>query len=217
MDSKEQAIVAVIHERIRARVFNESDVLSLLVVARQYAEPNTPVRELGDFVAHRERDRGVLHRYLQHLCEFRDALLAGRRATLRSATIFDTADLHGAFASVLNQFDLPPLSEAQVSDLLVCAMCILQQVQLMESNQQIGRLMLARTETEVLLLGLVPAKNANNEPISLSVPALAVANSYCGGPPGTTPEIFQELVEARCFQDKLRFYINSDTGPSQVP
>ncbi|MDH3457606.1 MAG: hypothetical protein OER90_12280 [Gemmatimonadota bacterium] len=208
MDEKERAIVATIHDRIRARAFDENDVLSFLIVTRHYAGADTPLRELGDFVAHRERDRGLMQRYLQHVCEFRDAFLAGRAATLHSKPVFGVSDVHASLGSALEQFDLPLLCEAEVNDVLATAMSILQQVQLFDGKKHIGRLVLARTDAELQLLGLVHVKQASKGPVEFAVPALAVQNSYCGVPKGTTPVPFDALVEAKCFEGRLKFYVN---------
>ena len=212
MDSKERAIVAALHGRIQASAFGESDVLGFLIATREYAHSNSPLRELGDFVAHRERDRGILQRYLRHVCEFRDAFLAGLPAILHSEVIFSLKDLHATLTSTLQRFDLPSLNEAQTGDLLACAMSILQQVRLSDGKKQIGRLALGRTATELQLLGLVHVKQADKGPIEFAVPALIVPNRYCAGPLGTTPTIFQEPVEARWCDGMLKLYVNGSAA-----
>lgn len=204
MDAKEKALVTRLRDRIAAREFGEADVLSLLIMLRQYASAGSSVRELGDFVAHRERDRGLLQRYIQHVCDFRDAYLAGKAATLHSAVIFDVPSLGASLADTLGRFGLQPLNKPQVCDLLACAMCILQAVQLYDGKQPIGRLVLARTEAELLLLGLVYVKQGSKRPIEFAVPALAVPNTYCAGPAGDTPDPFNSLVEASCVQGVLQ-------------
>jgi hypothetical protein len=57
MDAKEASLVADLHERVVNRLFHERDVLALLILLRDHAPKASPVRQLSDFIAHREKDR----------------------------------------------------------------------------------------------------------------------------------------------------------------
>lgn len=46
-------------------VFDEKDVLPFFILLRSYASSGSPTLEIGNFIAHRERDRGHIHEYLQ--------------------------------------------------------------------------------------------------------------------------------------------------------
>src|SRR5262245_13816243 len=60
MDAKEFRLVSELHTRISRATFHERDVLALLILMRPRTDDNSPARELSDFVAHREKDRGAL-------------------------------------------------------------------------------------------------------------------------------------------------------------
>ena len=74
MDAKEKVLVADLYKRIATRTFHERDVLALLILLREHAPKGSPVGELSDFVAHREKDRGSLKTYVHRIgiCIFSD-------------------------------------------------------------------------------------------------------------------------------------------------
>jgi hypothetical protein len=67
MDTKERWLIEQARATLEAGTFTERDVLGLLILLRRHAQLKSVVREIGDFVAHRERDRGILQTYLRHI------------------------------------------------------------------------------------------------------------------------------------------------------
>ena len=58
MDRKHQQLIRLLHDRIGTGMrFSETDTISLLILVRQAAGKH--VRELADFIAHRERHKGL--------------------------------------------------------------------------------------------------------------------------------------------------------------
>ena len=57
MDAKEIFLVQKIYKKIVNSSYNEFDIYALLMLLRQHVK-NGPIREFGDFIAHREKDRG---------------------------------------------------------------------------------------------------------------------------------------------------------------
>ena len=60
MDAKERWLIEQTLVTLEAGTFSERDVLALLILLRRHAQPTSVIREFGDFVAHREKDRGIL-------------------------------------------------------------------------------------------------------------------------------------------------------------
>ena len=54
MDSKEKHLVDELCRRCTQQIFHERDVLALLILLRGHSAAESPVRELADFIAHRE-------------------------------------------------------------------------------------------------------------------------------------------------------------------
>jgi hypothetical protein len=67
MDSKERLLVDELCRRITQQIFHERDVLALLILLRGHSAAKAPVRELADFIAHREKDLRALQKYVQHV------------------------------------------------------------------------------------------------------------------------------------------------------
>lgn len=62
MDAKEQFLIEQLTDTILSGPFSERDVLALLILLRRHAKQESVIREFGDFVAHREKDRGWLQK-----------------------------------------------------------------------------------------------------------------------------------------------------------
>lgn len=77
MDVKERWLLTGLSEQIGGGTFDERDVLAFLILLRRHTPNDHLVRELGDFVAHRERDRGMLRRYLADVQRMFDGLAPG--------------------------------------------------------------------------------------------------------------------------------------------
>jgi hypothetical protein len=67
MDAKEQWLVERAVATLRGGTFGETDVLALLILLRRVAPKFSPIREFADFIAHRERDRGILLSYIERV------------------------------------------------------------------------------------------------------------------------------------------------------
>lgn len=109
--------------------FTERDVIALLMLLRRDAEKGSPVQEFGDFVAHRERDRGLLQEYVNLV---RSALLPNRAGAIGLIPVpkLTSADLHISFNEVLAKLDLAKIDEELANRLIVCIISILEAVQI---------------------------------------------------------------------------------------
>ena len=98
MDAKEQRLVGDLYRRISERAFHERDVLALLILLRPHSAGGSPVRELSDFIAHREKDRGSLKTYVHHVVAYGEALVKRTAAQLK----IDVVHSAEAFCESLN-------------------------------------------------------------------------------------------------------------------
>jgi hypothetical protein len=74
MDSKERFLVDELCRRITQQIFHERDILALLILLRGHSAAKSPVRELADFIAHREKTLGKIKEYVQHVVAYGQAL-----------------------------------------------------------------------------------------------------------------------------------------------
>ena len=76
---------------VRSHTFDEREVLALLILLRPYSVAGAPVKELSDFVAHREKDRGSLKTYVQHVLTYCDAVVAQREGQVQIGVVHSVA------------------------------------------------------------------------------------------------------------------------------
>lgn len=205
MDAKESHLVADLHQRITSRSFHERDILGLLILLRDHAADASPVRELGDFVAHREKDRGALKKYVQHVAAYLEAAVKRTPAQVKIEFVHSRAAFCDSLNAVFARFSLPPLPAHLGDDVLACVMSLLQDVRLFHNRKEIGRLGLGRFNNELWLCAAVvePSKG-----VHMVFPAFGVPNRYCSAGDVQRLGAFSGLVEARCTEGRLRLYVH---------
>ena len=207
MDAKETHLVADLHDLITSRLFHERDILGLLILLREHAADSSPVRELGDFIAHREKDRGALKKYVQHVAAYLEAAAKKNPAQIKIESVHSSAAFHDSLNGVFTRFSLPPLSADLTDDVLTCVMSLLQDVRLFHNRREIGRLGVGRFTSELWLCAAVmePTKG-----VQVVFPALTVPNRYCSDGDVQRLGPFSGLLEARCTEGRLRLYVGSE-------
>jgi hypothetical protein len=201
IDAKEQFLVSQLYRRICARHFYEPDVAALLILLRRHAEKYSPVKELSDFIAHREKDRGTLKTYMNDLVRY------FRKETQRVSTdpIHSATDFKYSLNATLIAFNLSPLDSNLTNDVLTCIMSLLQDVRLMHDGIEISRLRLVRfRKNELWLAGSIPPLKTGIVH-AVMAPVLIVPNTYCSSQKTFGP--FPGLVEAKCKNGQLRLYL----------
>jgi hypothetical protein len=191
VDEKERSLIRAQRDRIAAGTFGEADVFFLLTLLRPVTAAGTAAHEIANFIAHREKDRGAIRDYLWRTKQTLDSLgkVAG---ILEIKPVFERAGVGTSLNRALESAGVMPLADGQIDQVLVCVISLLQHVRIVNrGGVAIGELVLARTASEVLLLGKVHVQSK----VDAVFPVLVAPNHYVPGPPGETPE-FLPLVEA---------------------
>jgi hypothetical protein len=207
VDAKEEVLVGDLYRRVKAYKFHERDVLAFLILLRLHSAANSPMRELSDFVAHREKDRGALKTYVHHVLTYCDAVVAKRAAQVQIGAVHSAVAFRDSLNATLAKFKLTPLNSDVTNDLLACVMSLLQDVRLFHNGVEIGRLVLGRLKKELWLLGAITMPGPKKIPVTF--PALIVPNNYCSSGDEKKLGAFNGLVEARCTKGRLRLYVGS--------
>jgi hypothetical protein len=207
MDAKEQLLVGDLYRRIRTRTFHERDVLAFLILLRPHSVAGSPVRELSDFVAHREKDRGSLKTYVHHVLTYGEALVAKRAAQVQIDVVHSAAAFRDSLNATLAKFNLAPFNPDVTDDVLACVMSLLQEVRLFHKGAEIGRLGLGRLKKELWLVEAITMPGPKKIPVIF--PALIVPNTYCSSGEEKKLGAFSCLVEARCTKGRLRLYVGA--------
>jgi hypothetical protein len=177
MDAKQTGILTDLHARITAGDFGEPEVHSLFALLRDDAVgKRNPIRELGDFVAHRERDRGRVHRYLTEMKSVLDQRET-KGGVLRVREVFSERQLADALDKECARHALAPLEPASHARVQFATLSMLQGVAMVDrAGARFGLLELAITRDRIELLGVVSlAKPAN---VGAAFPALTVGNAW---------------------------------------
>ncbi|MGE3979577.1 MAG: hypothetical protein AB7F94_18630 [Nitrospira sp.] len=214
MDAKEQNLVADLHQLITNHSFYERDILALLILLREHATDGSAVRELGDFVAHREKDRGALKKYVQHMNAFVEAAVKNGPAQMKVKPVYSSAEFRDSLNTSFARFGLPQVSPDLTDDVLICIMSLLQDVRIVHRREEIGHLLLSRFASELWLFAVVmePIKK-----VPVLFPALTVPNRHCPVWDAQPLAAFSGLVEARFTEGRLRLSVNGDPIDTKGP
>ena len=212
MDSKERFLVDELCRRITQQIFHERDVLALLILLRGHSAADSPVRELADFIAHREKDRGALKKYVQHVVAYGQALANGTAGQLKIEPVFTSAAFRDSLNAVLAGLSIPVFPNERSDDVLACTMSLLQDVRVFHEKKEIGRLGLSRFAGDLWLHGSVIMEPKG---VQVVFPALIVPNRYCAPVVSRkpSPRFFHETATIGCPPQKLRPMKRQETPP----
>ncbi len=202
MDNKESVLIDRCLTSFYQNTFVEMDVYLLLILLRQHSKKNSIVFELANFVAHRERDRGMLHKYIL------ETKLKAEKIGVESTTIvikerFKTADLFKDINQILLELEFLPLPNEISNEIMVCVISLLQDVKLVNNNKIIGHLVLAISKDEIELMGSVKPKGKiyKTTNIKINFPVLKAENIFYT--PITKREIENTVLTVRDASGKL--------------
>lgn len=214
MDAKEQNLVADLHKLITNQSFHERDILALLILLREHAANQSAIRKLGDFVAHREKDRGALKKYVHHVTAFVEAAAKNRPAQVNVEPVYSSADFCDSLNTSFAGFGLPQVSPDLTDDVLICIMSLLQDVRIFHKGREIGHLLLARFYSELWLFAEVVEPTKKDR---ILFPALTVPNRHCPVAGGEPLAGFSGPVEARFTEGRLQLSVNGDLIDTKGP
>lgn len=206
MNAKEQLLVGDLYHCIKTHRFHERDVLAFLILLRPHSVASSAVRELSDFVAHREKDRGSLKTYVHHVVTYAEALVTKKAAQLKIGVVHSAAAFRDSLNTTLAKFNLAPLNPDVTDDVFACVMSLLQEVRLFHKGAEIGRLGLGRLKKELWLVGAITMPGPKKIPVIF--PTLVVPNTYCSSGEEKKLGAFSGLVEARCTKGRVRLYVD---------
>jgi len=123
--------VSSIVKRILVGDYTYSDIKVLYINIRERARPGSITREIGDFVAHNERRKGLVFHRIKRYCESLSPVSQGLPAHLQVVDPYSeaevVADLQATLLSIFpnHKAYLDRLPERQ-QGIFMCVLCILQ-------------------------------------------------------------------------------------------
>ena len=131
MDKKARLLLDEYHRIFLGKNFVEHDVLGFFIFVREYISDST-IKELCDFIAHRNRDRGTTYEFAEKI---NDAFQIRDSHIPTEADIFYSNEHIG---KVINDFfishDLQKLNSPIIIEIITCLVCILQEIPIMKKD-----------------------------------------------------------------------------------
>jgi len=131
MDDKERYMVEQIHTVLLSGSFHEQDILRLFIILRNQARKGSLVEEFGDFVAHREKDRGLLK------SSMKSAMSALVNKTEVDFPQINTSEIHNALNGTFKSLGLQEIDERLANQITVCLISLLQFVKVVPDKKEI--------------------------------------------------------------------------------
>lgn len=167
MDPKERNIIVRIVENLRASNFDEQDVLLFLILLREHCDPQSPLRELAHFAAHRRRNRGAFHEFIIreiariNTSATRDSSTPGVQFVqnaLAQSPVYATSRLRSAILDLLRDQQLGGFNSERLDALIFCIVSLLQDCRFIDNTgNDVGRLILAFNSYRIALLAQITA------------------------------------------------------------
>jgi hypothetical protein len=202
MDTKERFLIDQSLSKILSGSFTELDVLALLIILRNHSDQHNLVREFGDFVAHREKDRGILKNYRDtvQLAFNSNSTTINEPITIK---VFTSSNIRDAFNEVLRSIGKSDLDIELANQITVCIISLLQSVQVKgKLDASIPQLKVGLTFEYIALLGQakLPAGHI------MAFPILVAQNKYKELPSSISEYmILDHTIEAYSLNGDFRF------------
>jgi len=144
MDAKDKLMVQRYHNKLVAHECDEDDVYATLILLRECSSKSSPLREVADFIAHRERDRGAVFQYLS---DTKKQFINASQRKPFSLTINEVYSEH-EFTDALNAafsiMHLANITPEAGSMAMACVISLLQGARFREDDQILSTLRCCR-------------------------------------------------------------------------
>ncbi|WP_407855571.1 hypothetical protein [Enterococcus hailinensis] len=179
MDNKESLLIDQCLGSFYENIFVETDVYLLLILLRQHSKKSSIVFELANFVAHRERDRGNVHKYIFET-KLKVEKIGTENTQIKISTMFDEHKLLKDINSILFELEKQTLSVEIADDLMLCVISLLQGVKLIKNNRVIGELKVSVSPTFFQLIGTIKPHGGKfkDKNIDIVFPVLRTKNDW---------------------------------------
>lgn len=216
MDSKEFQLISHFYKKIIKGKSDERDIYSFLMLIREYSPKPSPVREFGDFIAHRERDRGKIKDYLDSAQDFFYKYandIPSSKNGYEVKPVFTMEEIYESFNITLKNIGFPNLDQISVRNIMLCIMSLLQNVaiyRIVNSKKKskkilIGRLYITMDKKNVTLFGRVGVKvKKDNKKVYMVLEIMSLEHLITDIALDSGHNIFENILEV--------INVNGETG-----
>lgn len=177
MDKKERQLFDYYYTKFADRSFDEKDVLSFLLFIRVDAQDNKVMKELGDFIVHRENCTGFVKEFFKECKQIIDNLGKGRKQKIEN--LFSFKEIRNGFNAFFIDQGYEKMTPEVINDFILCIISLLQNVKLLSGNshKEVGHLSFAASSKELFLMGNMKVLHKGRF-IPVTFPVLSVRNMY---------------------------------------
>lgn len=128
MDLKESQLFNEIYQKLADKTFGEMDIYSFYILSREYAKDESWLYELGNFIAHRKRDRGRIFKKFDTLHKYHSGKYC-KESYLKHMDGIPAFNLDGFRSEIhtfLEQFDKPKLDDNIVKEIMLYTFSLMQ-------------------------------------------------------------------------------------------
>ncbi|AOV07352.1 hypothetical protein [Sporosarcina ureilytica] len=176
MDKKEKQLVDYYYGKFSERSFDEKDLYSFLMVVREHSRDHEVIRELTDFIVHRENSMGYAKAYIDECKEIINNL--GKTKVRRKIEhLYSFKEIRNGFNALFQELGLERLPVEIMNDFLICIISLLQGVKIVSGNKNVGHLSFAASSKELFLMGNMTILNQGRK-MPITFPVLSVNNLY---------------------------------------
>ncbi len=200
-------LVNYFYDKFSERTFDEKDFYGFLMIIKEEASNIEVIKELTDFIVHRERNTGYSKAYLEECKEIINNL--GKEKVRRKIeNIFSFKEIRNGFNTLFQHLGFEKLPPDMINDFIICIISLLQSVKIVSGskNKEIGHLSFAASSKELFLMGNMTIRNQGRY-MPITFPVLSVKNIYEHITPQDkkdTPYLFDnELMEVINANNKL--------------
>lgn len=195
------------YQKFSQRIFDEKDLFSFLMLVRENASDNKVIKELGDFIVHREKSTGYVKEYLDDCKQIINDLGKNKKRR-KIEDIFSFKEIRNGFNALFLQLGYEKLANDIINDFILCIISLLQSVKLVSGSlhKEVGHLSFAASSKELFLMGNMTILNQGRY-MPITFPILSVNNRYEAIKPQDskdTPYLFDnELIEVIHIDGKM--------------
>ncbi|WP_378954744.1 hypothetical protein [Pelosinus sp. sgz500959] len=198
-DTKELQILKSFHHKIEQNAFDEKDIYSFLNLIKKFAKKNTPMFELGDFIAQREKHRGYIHTYLLDVKAKLDKSVK-EKVALAVEPVYSFDEIGHDINDIMALYKLSTFKDEIIGGIILCIISLLHDVKILNKKEQIGKLVFSIQNDQIVLLGVMHGKNK----IDVFFPIIETKNIFCKiGNQNNEPILFNDGVKIKNVHNKL--------------
>jgi len=197
VDKKQVQLVEFYYNHFSERIFDEKDFFAFLMLIRKNTEEHKVVKEITDFIVHREECSGYVNEYLEE-CKQIITNLSKAKTRKKIEHLFSFKEIRNGFNALFVSLGFEKLPLEVINDFILCIISLLQDVKLVSGtlNKEVGHLSFAASSKEVFLMGNMKTLS-NGRFIPVTFPVLSVKNIYEDVKPqdkNDTPYLFNEEI-----------------------